>query len=123
MRLLTLCLLAASLPALAQFGPDKPYKVPSDAKATYTNLSIEGAGRHRKITTLRNGPSGDGYSLREYDCERGRVRYLATGDTLAELKAIKPGNWADVVDGSIASYVGGQACHGYRRQPLKAPKK
>lgn len=100
--------------AWAQHGPDKAYTIPTDSRAKYNNLAIEGDGRYRKITTRRTGPPGVSYSLREYDCERARVRYLATGDTLDELKKIRPDKWGEIVDESIADYVGGQACHTYK---------
>lgn len=116
-----LLIVLACQPAWAQFGPDKPYAVPSDRGATYTNLSIEGQGRYRKIATQRSGKSGVSYSLREYDCDQERVRYLATGDARDVLQQVKPQAWAPIVQGSIASYIGGQACHGYHRK-LRATK-
>lgn len=114
LSLLALAAVAATSSAWAQFSPEQSYTIPTDSRARYTNIAIEGQGRYRKITTRRTGPSGVGYSLREYDCERARVRYLATGDTQQELKNPRPDKWASVVDGSIASYIGGQACHTFR---------
>lgn len=97
------------------------YAIPTDAAARYTNIAIDGAGRYRKITTRREGKSGTLYSRRKYDCERWRVRYLASADTLDGLKHERPDKWADVVDRSIADYVGTQACHGYleKSQPAR----
>lgn len=116
-----LVLLLLTTGAWAQFGPKEPYTIVADRRATYTNLAIEGQGRYRKITTERRGPSGVGYSLREYDCEQGRARYLATGDTREELARVKPDKWSPVIDGSIASYIGGQACHDYK--PARSQRK
>lgn len=100
--------LIASASAYAQ---GSPLDVPSDAKATYYVLQKSGAGPLRKIVTHRRGPSGESFSTREYDCKRDLVRYLGTGDTLAEMKASKPDKaMSPIVTGSIAYYVGIKAC-------------
>lgn len=117
---LLLSVLAAS--AHAQFKPDQPYKVPSDLKGEYRNLSIEGSGRYRKIKTERKGPSGTSYALREYDCQAGKFRYLEEGDELDAMKKHRDPKWGDVTDGSISSYVGAQACQGFNPyKKLRAP--
>jgi hypothetical protein len=88
-----------------------PLRVPSDSKATYYILEKGGKGHMRTIVTKRVGPSGTSYSKRLFDCNQGTVKYLGTGDTLAQMNAGKPdAKMTPVADGSIASYVGGAAC-------------
>lgn len=101
--------------ALASAGAfsamEVPLVVPSDSKGTYYILEKGGKGHMRTIVTKRVGPSGTSYSKRLFDCNQGTVKYLGTGDTLAQMNAGKPeAKMAPVVDGSIASYVGGAAC-------------
>ncbi|MDZ5457879.1 hypothetical protein [Azohydromonas lata] len=100
-------LLATSAAALAQ-----SYTIPSDPKATYAVLERGGNGNIRTITYRRSGPSGQSYSKREYDCNAAKTRYLGTGDTMEAMKGSKPEpSRYGIVDGSIASYLGGLACN------------
>lgn len=104
----------ASLAASSVCADAIKFKVPSDPKARYTIIERTGTGKIRQIVTKREGPSGASYSKREYDCQAATVRYIGTGDSLAEMRASKPDKrMAPVVDESIASYVGGAACEGY----------
>ncbi|WP_369991279.1 hypothetical protein [Pseudomonas xanthosomatis] len=86
-------------------------KVPSDTKATYTVLARDTSGNERSITTKRVGPSGTSYSRRLYSCSARTVKYLGSGDTLEQMQASKPDpQMAPIVSGSIADYVGAEAC-------------
>ncbi|MCW0398757.1 hypothetical protein NB688_000571 [Xanthomonas sacchari] len=85
--------------------------VPSDIKAKYLVLSVEGAWPNRIIVTKRSGPSGTSYSKRLYSCSSKRVKYLGTGDTPGQMQSSKPDpNMTTIVPGSIADYVGRRAC-------------
>lgn len=113
-KIITLTLL--SIFSINSIGQVNLYKIPSDPKATYEVLEKTGKGKKRVITTKRTGPSGVSYSKREYDCELAKVRYIGTGDTLQEMQSSKPdGKLTGIVDGSIASYIGGVACEGYKQ--------
>ena len=97
--------------APATFAAEKAMSVPTDAKAKYTILEIEGKLPNRTIVTKRVGPSGTSYSKRIYNCSNKTVKYLGTGDSLAEMARSKPdSNMAPIVSQSIADYVGRQAC-------------
>ena len=106
----TLLLLVAAAPLLAS-AAEVPISVPSDPKAQFFVLEKGGTGNDRTIVTKRVGPSGTSYSKRLYNCKNSTVKYLGTGDTLAEMKSSKPEpNMAPIVQGSIAYYVGREAC-------------
>ena len=105
-----------SIFSIHSIGQANSYRIPSDSKATYEVLEKTGKGKKRIITTKRTGPSGTSYSKREYDCELAKVRYIGTGDTLQEMQSSKPDSkLTGIVDGSIASYIGGVACEGYKQ--------
>jgi len=109
MRLGLICSLL-TLPAYV-FAAEKPLTVPSDPKAQYLILEKGGSGAQRTITTKRRSPSGTSYSRRLYDCSMGTTKYLGTGDTVEEMKSSKPDqNMGHIVEGSIAYYVGLEAC-------------
>ncbi|MGP1517515.1 MAG: hypothetical protein ACTTJV_07835, partial [Ottowia sp.] len=103
---------SASLPATQAENKKDVFRIPSDPTGVYKILDIyqENKNANVQITTRRAGKSGTSYSAREYDCQRNMVRYLADGNTLEELKVPKPGEWAAIVDGSIAAYIGERAC-------------
>jgi hypothetical protein len=88
--------------------------VPSDHKASYSLVELNGAGRYVEITTKRDGPSGTSYTKRGVDCETHQYKYLAEGETLAELKQNEkerePDTFGPLEDGSISDYVAGFAC-------------
>ncbi|OAT21106.1 hypothetical protein M979_0335 [Buttiauxella noackiae ATCC 51607] len=85
--------------------------IPTDSKASYTVLEKGNLGGLRTIVTKRDGSSGTSYSQRAYDCSNGQVKYLGTGDSLAEMKASKPDpNLSPIIEQSIAYYVGKEAC-------------
>lgn len=89
----------------------KPFPVPSDARATYFILEVSGNWPDRTIVTKRIGSSGTSYSKRLYDCSNATVKYLGTGDTMAEMGNSKPDpKMSPIVSQSIADYVGRQAC-------------
>ena len=93
------------------FGAEKPLNIPSDSKAQFFVLEKGGNGVRRTIVTKRIGSSGTSYSKRLYNCSNNTVKYLGTGDSLAEMAASKPDpNMAPIVEGSIAYYVGIEAC-------------
>ncbi len=90
---------------------EKPLVVPTDAKAKYTILEIDGKYPNRTIVTKRVGSSGTSYSKRIYNCSNNTVKYLGSGDTLAEMARSKPDpKMAPIIPQSIADYVGRQAC-------------
>ncbi|MGQ0529943.1 MAG: hypothetical protein ACT4PG_09055 [Panacagrimonas sp.] len=100
--------LAISASALAA---EKTLSVPSDSKAQFFVLEKGGKGAERTIVTKRVGPSGTSYSKRLYNCTDGTVKYLGTGDSLAEMASSKADpNMGPIVQGSIAYYVGVEAC-------------
>lgn len=85
--------------------------VPSDAKAVYTILEIDGEWPNKTIVTRRVGPSGTSFSNRLYNCSKNQVKYIGSGDSLEEMNASKPDpNMGEIVSGSIADYVGRVAC-------------
>ena len=95
----------------ASFAAEKPQVVPTDAKAKYTILEIGGQWPNRTIVTKRIGSSGTSYSKRIYNCSNNTVKYLGSGDTLADMAQSKPDpKMAPIVPQSIADYVGRQAC-------------
>ena len=102
---LSLCISASALAA------EKPLSVPSDSKAQFFVLEKGGSGAQRFIVTKRVGSSGISYSKRLYDCNDSTVKYLGTGDSLAAMAASRADlNMGPVVQGSIAYYVGVEAC-------------
>jgi hypothetical protein len=105
---LTTALLVTS--ALA-FADERTLAVPTDAKAKYTILAIEGKWPDRTIVTKRDGPSGSGYSKRLYNCSNNTVKYIGSGDSLADMARSKPDpKMGPIVPQSIADYVGRRAC-------------
>ncbi|WAP65398.1 hypothetical protein OZ911_08365 [Pseudomonas fortuita] len=85
--------------------------VPSDPKAAYTILARDTSGNERTITTKRVGSSGTSYSRRLYNCADRTVKYLGSGETLEQMKASQPDpRMGPIVSGSIADYVGAEAC-------------
>jgi hypothetical protein len=108
MRKLALLLALASTAALAA---ETPLAVPSDPKARFFVLEKAGKGAERTIVTKRVGPSGTSYSRRLYNCSNSTVKYLGNGDTLEDMKKSRPDpNMGPIVQGSIAYYVGLEAC-------------
>lgn len=107
-NLITCIALFATIPS---FAAEKMLHVPSDSKATYIVLDKSGKGNLRTIVTKRMGLSGDSFSKRLYNCKNQTVKYIGTGDTLAEMKASKPKDkMSEIVPGAIADYVGIEAC-------------
>ena len=93
------------------YSAEKVLAVPTDAKATYAILEIGGKFPNRTIVTKRIGSSGTSYSKRIYNCSRKTVKYLGTGDNLAEMTSSTPDpNMSEIVPESTADYVGRQAC-------------
>lgn len=90
-----------------------PYNlhVPSDPNAVYTVLNTGIKGNLVTITTKRVGSSGTTYSQRAYDCSLGKVMYLGSGETIEQMKSSKPDDHlSPIFEGSIADYVGAEAC-------------
>ncbi|MFZ3286535.1 MAG: hypothetical protein WA191_06760 [Telluria sp.] len=111
-----LLLFAVAVHGSAQ-AQEKPFRIPTDAKAVYTVLERGGSGNIRTIVTKRDGSSGTSYSQRQYDCDKSTWKYIGTGDTIEQMKASKPdAKMGPIVNESIASYVGGAACDGYYRK-------
>lgn len=85
--------------------------IPSDSGANYTVLQKEAVGNFMTIVTKRDGKSGTSYSKRMYSCENNTVKYLGTGDTLEQMDNSAPDeNLSPIVPGSIAEYIGREAC-------------
>ena len=89
-----------------------PLNVPSDPKAIFFVLEKGSRGTERTIVTKRVGPSGTSYSERLYNCTDHTVKYLGTGDSIAEMVASSTvtTNMGPIIQGSIAYYVGIEAC-------------
>lgn len=91
--------------------------VPSDAGATFVVLEKKRAstdGRLREIVTKRIGRGGHvSYSRRLYDCLYSQVKYLGSGGTYEQMMSGKPdADLSSITVGSIAYYVGQEACKG-----------
>lgn len=107
----TVLLAALSTCAMGGTKIGQPFKIPSDGKAIYVVLEMSGNGFLRTILTKRDGPSGASFAKREYNCKTSKVRYLGTGDTVEDARENRADpNMSDIVDGSIASYIGAIAC-------------
>ncbi len=103
-------LLALIIPVSA-LAAEKQLSVPSDPKAQFFVLEKGGNGSQRTIVTKRVGPSGTGYSKRIFNCADGTVKYLGTGDSLEVMRKSNPDlNMGAIIQGSIAYYVGLEAC-------------
>ena len=103
--------IASLLVINSAFATEKAMAVPSDAKAQYFVLEKGGKATERTIVIKRVGSSGTSFSKRLYNCDDSTVKYLGTGDTLLEMAKSRPDpRMAPIVDGSIASYVGVEAC-------------
>lgn len=88
-----------------------PLSVPSDSKAEFFVLHKGGSGTQRTILTKRVGSSGVSYSERLFNCANNTGKYLGTGDSIAEMAASKADpNMGPIVNGSIAYYIGVEAC-------------
>lgn len=90
-------------------------RVPSDPGATFVVLEMKNGtadGRLREIVTKRIGRAGHvSYSRRLYDCHYSQVKYLGSGGTYEQMAAGKPDpNMSGITSGSIADYVGREAC-------------
>jgi hypothetical protein len=85
--------------------------VPSDPNAQIYVLEKGEQGNERTIVTKRVGSSGTSYSKRLYNCQDNTVKYLGSGNSV-EAMARSPADAAmgPVQEGSIAYYVGLQAC-------------
>lgn len=110
MRRLNLLLVTVVI-APSILAMEKAMSVPTDAKAKYTILETGGRWPDRTIVTKRVGSSGISFSKRLYNCSNNTVKYLGTGETLAEMARSRPDQkMAPIVSQSIADYVGRQAC-------------
>jgi len=79
-----------------------PLAVPSDPKAKYTLLELgQVTDRIILVTTLREGITTS-YPTRVIDCGRMRFKYLAEGDTFAELKRNKVKNQHKIKSGKLS---------------------
>ncbi|WP_411726455.1 hypothetical protein [Methyloglobulus sp.] len=103
--LLTLIISASAVAA------EIPLNVPSDPKALFFVLEKGGSESERTIVTKRVGSSGTGYSKRLYNCADNTVKYLGTGDSLEAMNKSNPDpKMGSISEGSIAYYVGFEAC-------------
>lgn len=89
----------------------KPLVIPSDPNAKYYVIDKAKENGNAVIITQRIGSSGVSYSSRLYDCANGAVKYLGTGATRAAMEASAPDpSMGPITSGSIADYVGQEAC-------------
>jgi hypothetical protein len=85
--------------------------VPSDPHARFYIIEKSGTGNERVITTNRVSRDNNSYSKRLYNCREKTVKYLGSGDTLAEMNVSPPDPKMGPITGrSIAYYVGLEAC-------------
>ncbi len=85
--------------------------VPSDSKAEYVVLSKGNLDDLKTIVTKRSGSAGISYSKRAYDCSNRTVKYLGSGETLEQMEASGADkNMSEIFSGSIADFVGKEAC-------------
>ena len=90
---------------------ETPFNVPSDSNASFYILEKGGSGSERTILTKRVGSSGTTFSKRLYNCDNSTVKYLGTGDSLIQMQSSSPdANMSPIIKGSIAYYVGIEAC-------------
>lgn len=90
---------------------EKALSVPSDSNAQFFVLEKGGSGNQRTIVTKRVGSSGTSYSKRLYNCTDNTVKYIGSGDSLSAMAASRADpNMGPIVQGSIAYYVGIEAC-------------
>lgn len=92
--------------------PDTPaLHVPSDPTGSYKIISKSRENGQAIIVTKRTGTSGTTWSQRAYDCTHNTVMYIGSGETYAGMKSSSPdAAMAPVTAGSIADYVGREAC-------------
>lgn len=103
--------LACALQIAAAYAEGTEISIPSDSKARYFILSIGGTTFEPTLLTKRVGPSGVSYTEAVYDCRARTWKYLATGDTMEEMKRSKPDmKMGPLVEGSIAWYKWVYAC-------------
>jgi hypothetical protein len=85
--------------------------VPSDPHAQIYVLEKGEQGNERTIVTKRVGSSGTSFSKRLYNCKDNTVKYLGSGDSVeAMARSRADAAMGSVQEGSIAYYVGLQAC-------------
>lgn len=110
MKILIVPLIIAVLVPVVS-AAERALHVPTDANATYLIIESGGKWPNRIIVTKRTGSSGTSYSKRLYNCANQTVKYLGTGDSLAELaKSVPDPKMGPIVERSIAYYAGQQAC-------------
>lgn len=89
----------------------KEFRIPSDTKARWGLIDIKQDPSGSMIFTHRVGPSGTTYSIRQYNCVSQRVRYVSTGETIAEMRTSKAdAQMSEIQPRSIAYYLGRLAC-------------
>ena len=105
------------LPTQPEKPPEKKKKegkhlaVPSDPNADFYVLDKAKRGSMSVIITKRVGSSGTSYSSRLYNCQDNTVKYLGTGETRQAMEQSNPDpNMSPIAEGSIAYYVGVEAC-------------
>jgi len=87
------------------------FTVPTDPRARYTFLVIEGTASRPIVTTKRVGPSGTSFSKKEFDCSSRTFRYLGDGNTLEQMQRSAPSpQMGPLVQGSISDYHWRRVC-------------
>ena len=98
--------------------------VPSDAGATYWVMDKDaGKSPLRTITTRRVGSSGTTWSRRLYNCADFTTKYMGSSDTREKMEKSTPDpKMANVLPGTIADYVGREACVGFNVASIAASR-
>lgn len=88
------------------------FRIPTDRKARWGLIDLKKDGATKAmIATHRIGPAGTTYAIRHYDCAKHLVRYVATGETIAEMRrSTADETMSEIVDRSMAYYLGRLAC-------------
>lgn len=86
---------------------------PSEPQATYTIIGIAKTtdGKVVAMNTRYSKQSGWDYTMRGYDCERGKLFTFGSGITFEEMQIPRPDNqWGQLIQGSSATQVAAIAC-------------
>jgi hypothetical protein len=91
-------------PSQPDTAEGEPFDVDSDPRAHYRLLKWSPLkSGHIEAITRRDGPSGTSFTRLEIDCENRLFKVPGEGDTRddAMRDSPNPGDWADLVPGSI----------------------
>jgi hypothetical protein len=86
---------------------------PSEPQATYAVIGVAKTadGKAVAMNTRYSQQSGWNYTMRGYDCERGKLFTYGSGTTFEEMQVYRPDpHWGQLIDGSSATQVAAIAC-------------